>query len=606
MNASFQTSAILTGAVSLLASLALTPAVAAVARRIGAVAKPKSDRWHTRPTAMLGGVSIVIVVLGTLLAVVPSTRESRIVMLASVALFLVGLTDDFLHIKPYQKLIGQLLGAAAVVSFGLVLPWTPYFAVNLLITLFWLVGITNAVNMLDNMDGLAAGVSAIAAAFLGLTFYTNGQLPEALMLVAFAGALIGFLAYNHHPASVFMGDCGSMFVGFFLAASALVSGTGGGRSRSVVAVLAVPLLVLVVPIFDTAFVTLMRKSAGRAASQGGRDHTSHRLVALGLSEKRAVWMFYTFALAAGSLAMLVRQAALDVSLGAIASFTLVLTFLGVHLARVRVYEEAESGAARPKALFAFLVDFSYKRRLFEVGLDVVLIVLAYYFAHALVLGPASEAAGWNLFFRSLPIALALKLASLLVGGVYRGLWRYSSLADVTAYVRGVALGSAATFVYISFLGFRAVAVSVFIIDAMLLLLAVTTSRLAFRMMRKVLPPVDAIKGKRVVIYGAGDGGELLFRALLRDDNLHRVPVAFLDDDWRKGGRMLHGLPIGAPNGAGSIAALCRGYNADELLVSTGKLPAARLRQVIEECEAAGVAVGRMTIAISPLLVSSRT
>jgi UDP-GlcNAc:undecaprenyl-phosphate GlcNAc-1-phosphate transferase len=338
MTQQFLTQAIVSCAVALLASLALTPVVGALARRIGAVAKPKVDRWHTSPTAMLGGLAIVIAVVGTLLALAPSTREGHMVIAASVALFLVGLADDFFHIKPYQKLIGQLLGAAAVVSFGLVLPWTSYSVLNLLITLFWLVGITNAVNMLDNMDGLAAGVSAIAAAFLGLNFIANQQWSEAVMLAGFAGALIGFLVYNHHPASIFMGDCGSMFVGFFLASSALVSGTGGGRSRSVVAVLAVPVLVLVVPIFDTTFVTLMRKMAGRAASQGGRDHTSHRLVALGLSEKRAVWMLYAFALLAGSLAMLVRQAALDVSLGAIASFTIVLTLLGVYLARVRVYD----------------------------------------------------------------------------------------------------------------------------------------------------------------------------------------------------------------------------------------------------------------------------
>jgi UDP-GlcNAc:undecaprenyl-phosphate/decaprenyl-phosphate GlcNAc-1-phosphate transferase len=339
MTQQFLTSAALAGAAALLVSLALTPAVGALARRLGAVAKPKADRWHTKPTAMLGGAAIIIAVAGTLVALVPLSREGRVVMTASAALFLLGLTDDFLHIRPYQKLVGQLLGAAAVVSFGLVLPWTSYSALNVLITLFWLVGITNAVNMLDNMDGLAAGVSAIAAAFLGLNFVVNQQWPEAVMLAAFAGALIGFLVYNHYPASIFMGDCGSMFVGFFLASSAIVSGTGGGRSRSVVAVLAVPVLVLLVPIFDTAFVTLMRKRAGRAASQGGRDHTSHRLVALGLSERRAVWMLYTFALAAGSLAMLVRHAALDVSLGAIALFTLLLTFLGVYLARVRVYDE---------------------------------------------------------------------------------------------------------------------------------------------------------------------------------------------------------------------------------------------------------------------------
>lgn len=581
---------------ALFASLALTPAVAALARRIGAVAKPKSDRWHSKPTAMLGGVAIVIAVAGALIAFVPMSRDDVIVISASVALFFVGLADDFFHIKPYQKLIGQLLGAAAVVAFGLVLPWTPNFTVNVLITLFWLVGITNAVNMLDNMDGLAAGVCAIAAIFLAINFFRNQQLTEALMLAAFAGALIGFLVYNHNPASIFMGDCGSMFIGFFLASIALVSGTGGGRSRSIVAVLAVPVLVLVVPIFDTTFVTLMRKMAGRSASQGGRDHTSHRLVALGLTEKRAVWMLYSFAAAAGGLSMLVRHAALDISLSAIASLTLVLTFIGIHLGRVRVYEEQD---VRPNVV-AFLVDVSHKRRLFEVALDVVLIVLSFYFAHVLVLGPASKSAGWDVFFRTLPVAIALKLAALLFSGVYRGIWRYASMSDVGHQVRGVLIGSAATFLYAWIDTPSHLAKSVFIIDTMLLLLALTASRFSFKALRKLLPRAETAAGQRVVIYGAGDGGELLLRELQQNASLHRVPVAFFDDDPRKGGRMLHGLPIGTPNGSGSIAKLCRVYGVHELLVSTMKVPAPRLRQIVEECEAAGVAVGRMQLEINAL------
>src|SRR5204863_1700907 len=137
--------------------------------------------------------------------------------------------------------------------------------------------------------------------------------------------------YNANPASIFMGDCGSLFIGFFLASTALAH-VSGGRSRSFLPVLAVPVLLLVIPIFDTTLVTLLRKLAGRPASQGGRDHTSHRLVALGLSEKHAVWMLYTFAVAAGALAMLVRHATLDVSVGVIAAFTVVLTLLGVYLA----------------------------------------------------------------------------------------------------------------------------------------------------------------------------------------------------------------------------------------------------------------------------------
>src|SRR5262249_61595184 len=136
--------------------------------------------------------------------------------------------------------------------------------------------------------------------FLTLNFITSGQPTEAMMLGVFTAALLGFLIYNSNPASIFMGDSGSMFIGFFLASAALVN-VAGGRSRSFVPVLAVPILVLFIPIFDTAFVTILLKLSGRAASQGGRDHTSHRLVALHLSEKRAAPMLYVLASGDGPL-----------------------------------------------------------------------------------------------------------------------------------------------------------------------------------------------------------------------------------------------------------------------------------------------------------------
>src|SRR5205807_2439959 len=166
--------------------------------------------------------------------------------------------------------------------------------------------------------------------------------------------------YNSNPASIFMGDCGSMFIGFFLAGAALLDPIGG-RSRSFLPVLAVPVLVLVIPIFDVTLVTLMRKLAGRAVSQGGRDHSSHRLVALGLSELQAVLLLYGLAAFSGLLALLVRGLPLDVSLALLAAFSVALTFLGVHLAGVKVYGEEELKAAREKLLVAFLVDLSYKR-----------------------------------------------------------------------------------------------------------------------------------------------------------------------------------------------------------------------------------------------------
>jgi len=286
-------------------------------------------------------------------------------------------------LKPYQKLIGQVLGAAYVVYYGLSLPWTRSPLINMALAIFWLIAITNAINLLDNMDGLAAGIAIIAAGFLALSFVNTGQYTDALILLCFASALLGFLIYNSNPASIFMGDCGSMFVGFFLASSALVN-VSGGRSRSFLPVLAVPILVLFIPIFDTTFVTILRKLSGRAASQGGRDHTSHRLVALGMSERHAVWMLYGFAALSGILAVVVQRVKLDVSLAAIAGFTILLTLLGVYLSGVKVYDEtADEQALKGKALYTFLVDVSYKRRIFEVLLDLVLIILAYWSTYAI-------------------------------------------------------------------------------------------------------------------------------------------------------------------------------------------------------------------------------
>lgn len=581
---------------------ASTPIIRTLARRFGIVAAPKADRWHKKPTAMLGGVAIFISVAATCLVLVPTSRATWAVLGASTLLFSVGLIDDFLHIKPYQKLVGQVIGAAIILNYGLVLPWTASPTLNMFATLVWLIGITNAVNMLDNMDGLAAGTAALAAAFLGVNFFINHQSNEALMLLGFAGALIGFLIYNHNPASIFMGDCGSMFIGFFLASAALLSGTGGGRSRSLLAVLAVPVLVLCVPIFDTTFVTVMRKLAGRAASQGGRDHTSHRLVALGLTEKHAVWMLYAFSVAAGSLALTVRRASLDISLAAIGSFIIVLTLVGIHLGRVRVYSEDEIAAARNKPLVAFLFDLSHKRRIFEVLLDVALISGAYYLAYAIKFGPFNGSGDWQRFLQTLPLVVLIKLVSFLAAGVYRGIWRYASLSTVINFCRAVVIGSVVTVLVMVFaFRFEAFSRTVFVLDGLILLMVVTASRFTFRLLRGALPG-HVGSGIPVVIYGAGDGGELVYRELLNNPSLHYVPVAFIDDDTSKGGRLIHGVRV--YSSARSLTEVCRKVGANEILISSAKITGERLTAIISECTAAGLRARRASMSFEPLTPGS--
>jgi len=586
-------------AVAAILALVLTPLGRLLARRIGMVAKPKTDRWHKKPTAMLGGVAIWLSVVISYFAFLPRTPYGLVIVAASTFLFLVGLVDDFLHTKPYQKLIGQVMGSAFVIYYGLSLPWTSYSALNVAITIFWLIGVTNALNLLDNMDGLATGIAVIASGFLALSFLSTGHFTEALMLATFAGALLGFLVYNSNPASIFMGDSGSMFIGFFLASAALVN-VSGGRSRSLLPVLAVPILVLFIPIFDTTFVTILRKFSGRAASTGGRDHTSHRLVALGMSERHAVWMLYGFAALSGLLALLVQRVKLDVSLAAIAGFTVLLTLIGVYLAGVKVYDETEEVLAlRDNSPYAFLIDLSYKRRIFEVLLDVILILLSYWCAYAVKFGALSGSAAWKLFLRTLPVLVFVKMAAFLVMGVYRGIWRYTSLDDLIVFAKAVVLSSVLSVLAILFaFRFEGFSRTIFVIDGVLMFMFLAGSRMAFRLFRQVLPAPGAGDGRRVLIYGAGDGGELLLRELQNNRALKYAPVGFVDDDPAKYGKVIHGLKVYGGNG--DLSAICRQHEVDEVLISSSRMTEARLQEILGFCRDQSIAVKRMRITIEDL------
>ena len=593
------TSPIFVGAVAAIISVISTFAVRSIAVRYGFVAKPKSDRWHKKPTAMHGGIAIFIATTAVYFTLVPISRESLVVIGGSAFLFLVGLIDDLISVRPYQKLIGQLIGAGILVISGLKLPITGFEIVDIWITVFWVIGITNAINLLDNMDGLATGISAIAAFSLAMNFASSGLTNELLLTSAFVGALVGFLVFNFNPASIFMGDSGSMFIGFLLSGSVLLNQVGG-RSRGIVAILAVPVLILFVPIFDTTFVTVLRKLWGRKASQGGRDHTSHRLVALGLSERTAVLMLYGFALIAGGLAVMVARIGPARSFGLIAVFTVVLVIVGVYLSKVKVYEGVEEEqAVQENAVFAFLVNVSHKRRIFEVFLDAFLITLAYYSAWALLFRNFEESTSWVLFLQTLPLLVLIKLAAFLAVGVYRGLWRYTSIGDAITFGKGVVLGSAASMLAVlAIYRFEGFSRKVFFVDALLLLLAVMGSRMAFRLIRQVLPAVAAQDSRKILIYGAGDGGEMVLRELNNNPEWSLQAVGFIDDDPMKKDKVIHGLKVF--DGNGTLAEICLEKDIAEILVSIRNMPPERLRKIRETCRDTNVTIKRAQITIEPV------
>ncbi|MFV0389606.1 MAG: hypothetical protein ACK5NT_12720 [Pyrinomonadaceae bacterium] len=588
---------------SLITSLVFTFLTRTYARRRGFVAAPKADRWHKKPTAMLGGIAIYLTTIVISAAAVPYTKGKLVVLGGSTILFMVGLVDDFLNIKPYQKLIGQLIGTAFVIGMGFTLPWTHWEIVNIFITVFWLIGITNAINLLDNMDGLAAGISAIASLTLAIVLYSNGQTDELMLVSVFIGSLVGFLAFNFYPASIFMGDCGSMFVGFFLASSVMLNSTDGfyaGRSRGVFTVLVVPAMILLVPIFDTTFVTVLRKVSGRRASQGGRDHTSHRLVALGLSERSAVLMLYGLAIVAGFISFYIRDLQLTQSLALFALLTVVLVLVGVFLGKVRVYDDDEEELARNNnAAFGFLINLSYKRRIFEVLLDSLLITLAYYFSYSLLFPNFERTSTWDIFIQSLPLMVVIQLGAFLFVGVYRGIWRYTGINDFVTFFKGTVIGTAVGMIVLLFLyRFQSFSRGVFLLDGLLLFSAVSASRIAFRLFRQILPTPITEEHRRVLIYGAGDGGEMVFRELENNPKWEMSPVGFIDDDPLKQDKMIHGLKV--CGGIRDIAQVCRDLNVEELLISVRNMDPENLKELRAVCREENIIIQRALIKIEPL------
>lgn len=584
--------------VALAASVLVTLAVRTGARRLGLVAKPRADRWHSKPTALYGGVGIYAGFLTAYLLRRPAgLAGDAILVLCASGMFLLGLVDDRIQLKPYTKLVGQIICATLLTMMGLRLHWIPNPVLDQGLTIFWLVGVTNALNLLDNIDGAAGGIATISGAYLVYFCHEAGRPDAAMMAAAFTGAGAGFLIFNFNPASIFMGDCGSLFLGFILGGLSLVNSQMGAR-RNIVAVLAIPVLLLLIPILDTTLVTISRRYHGRPVSQGGRDHASHRLVAIGMSERRATLTLWAIAAISGGLAVLVDNISTFVAVGVIGMFGFALLFLMIFIGRVKVYEPMAEGAeVRGRALLPTLADFSHKRRIFEILNDVALILLSYYAAFLLRFDGQNVAAFIPQFVRSVPVVIVAQLGAFLAMGLYRGLWRYTGVDDLVRIVKATAAAVAVSTIAVLFVfRFEGFSRAVVVMDGVLLLLGVAASRVSFRIFRSWLERHRPARGaRRVVIYGAGDGGELLLRELQSNRQLGLTPVAFLDDDPQKAGRLIHGVPV--VGGADHVDRVAAAMRVDEVVLSTTKVDDERWALVLQACTTRGLGARRMRISL---------
>ena len=552
------------------------------------VARPTGERWHERPVPTFGGVGIFAgFAAGVLLAVavgaIPWSSQLVGVLAGVGLLFAAGLVDDLRHLSPIAKLAVQIAAGVIVIASGSNVQIVSNDVLAWGIGLLWLVGITNAFNLLDNMDGLAATLAAIACGYFAIDAMTQHPNDTVLVLALSLGlAAAGFLPFNLRPgksAALFMGDSGSQVLGFGLASLALASSwTVAGTT---VATILLPLLVLAVPILDTTLVTTMRLLQRRPVTQGGRDHSSHRLVYYGLSEANAVLLLALVAAAIGATALAynVLDNARLTAVGVLVTFVLLVQFAS-FLSDLE--ERSRTGATGPApSLWHALV--AEPRRLVEVVVDFVLICASFLAAYFLFVGGRGTPFERSVFLSVLPILLATQYVLFVGLGVYRRVWRFATARDVISIAVGC--GGAAVLSFAIVQALRPIGsfpFEIFVVYALLCTSLVGASRLTLRL----LPEARAFRRhrRRVLIVGAGRAGRGLAREL-HDTHEARV-VGFLDDNPRVRRRRILGVTVsGALDETSRAIASAR---ADEVLVTIPGASPDRLDAVVRASVDAGV------------------
>ena len=571
-------------------SILLTPIVRRIAVIKNYVARPREDRWHKKGTALFGGIAIFISFGIPYIIFVRPSLEVLGIMLCGTLIFSLGLFDDIVHIKPYTKLMGQIIVASLLVSFGVSIKVIPYQIISIPLTILWIVAIVNSFNLLDNMDGLAGGIAIIAGSVLFLYALLNGNPIVGLPALILTGSMLGFLRYNFKPAQIFMGDCGSMFIGFILATTALQG--SWKESTHLVMMLVIPVLILAVPLFDTTFVTLIRKMTSHKIFQGGKDHISHRMVVLGLSEKKTVVTLYVISIILGAISILSVFVAPIVTIILILLAIITLIYFAIFLGKVKVYADDEAESLKKKNGRVILNGVvMHKRRFLEVGIDFILICLAYTAAYLLRFEGVLSAENQDLIVKSLPLIVVIKYIVFFKFGLYRGIWRYVSVSDLIDIFKAVSFASLSAALVILFIWrFQGFSRSIFIIDWLLLFVFISGVRIFERIYKEIFDQA-ALSGRNVLIYGAGDAGEFALREIKNNKVLQYKPVGFLDDNEEKIDKRIHGvLVLGSRH---EIPTIAKQMKVDEIIIAIPRLPKDILEEIVGLCRSLDIACKRM-------------
>ena len=353
--------------VALLATLLATPLAKCIAQHLGAIDKPDERRINKVPIPRMGGIGIALGLVAAVAVQVAGTKllgwptvfvphmqlqgvDYKLLTVAVVIVFLTGAIDDVRNLKPRQKLLGQILAACVAAASGLVIgnvanPFTaeliPIGWLAYPITVVYLVAFTNVINLIDGLDGLAAGITAISCAAMFYLSYEAHQIDAAVLACILAGCCLGFLRYNFNPASIFMGDCGSNMLGFLLGVIALL----GVNRVAAATTLIVPLVIAGVPIIDTFAAIVRRRRGHTAISQADTGHIQHRLIKQGFDQKQAALMIYGWSILLAAGAIIMTKVALPLRF---VVFILLVSVSAVFIRKLHLFEPVLLHRYNPK------------------------------------------------------------------------------------------------------------------------------------------------------------------------------------------------------------------------------------------------------------------
>ncbi len=565
--------------------LLLVPPFRVVLLRLGIVDLPNARRINTRPVPRGGGLALYagVSLVGWLWHHVTgsylpwqSPEQYRMFLLGGSLIVLVGFIDDALDLKPVLKLIGQIAVAMLLYSSGITLGDAVWFEVppviDCAITIGWYVIVINAFNLIDGMDGLASGLALIGSVGLSICLIARGKIEDTAPLIILAGACLGFLRYNFNPASIFLGDCGSMFIGLVLATVPLLT---GGKS-AFLASMGVPLLIMGVPLFDTVLAIWRRSMRAMIPDQDGKhefsrimkpdmEHLHHRFLSSGLTQRRAAWVLYIMSLimvfvAVGASLFSSR------STGIILIGTLVIIAIMVrHLSRVELWDTGRAflTMSRTSRFVKLLIPL-------YVFADIFVLLISWHLSFVIAFPYARNHHLVSVF----PIFLTATMTALLATGVYRRVWNRADARDfailVVSVVGGWILAFSAVIIFdLRYEGFNR-QTAAFLALSVLPMLLIRIGRLLvanFMASSENLRLARTENSGRSVAYGAGERYAMLATATHGSllGKRSTFVVALLDDDPHLRGRLVHGQKV--LGGIDMIEDVIRVYKPDTLLIT---------------------------------------